>query len=91
MDTFSGRGKYFSVFSSVQMAFLSTQPFRPKSMAALFLGIKRLGFESNHSPPQIGEIEEVWSHTSTSQLVARYSVTYWHKRAFWFSCKLVHK
>jgi hypothetical protein len=32
---------------------------------ALFPGLKRLGYEADHSPPTSGEVKNLWIYTST--------------------------
>jgi len=32
-------------------------------------GVKRLGRETDHSPPTSAEVKNAWSHTSTPQYV----------------------
>jgi hypothetical protein len=39
----------------------------PLQFIALSLGVKRLGRETNHSPPPSAEVKNVWSYTTTLQ------------------------
>jgi hypothetical protein len=52
-----------------RLALRPTQPPIQCIPGDLFLGVKRPGRESDHSPPSSAEVKNTWSYTSASQYV----------------------
>jgi hypothetical protein len=50
-----------------RLALGPTQPPIQWVPGALSLGVKRLGYEDDHSPPPSSEVKNAWSYTSTPQ------------------------
>jgi hypothetical protein len=57
----------FSLHHHVQNSSGAHPASYPMGTRALFLGVKQLGCEADHSPPSSAEVKNVWSCTSTPQ------------------------
>jgi hypothetical protein len=55
----------FSLTTVSKPALRITQPHIPLVLGALFLGVKRQGRETGHSPPPSAEVKNACSYTST--------------------------
>jgi hypothetical protein len=62
-DSRQGLGIFLFITLSTQ-ALGPTQPTIEWLPVAVFLGVKRLGRESDHLSPSIAKVENVWSYTS---------------------------
>jgi hypothetical protein len=58
----------FLFTTASKLALGPTQPPTQWVPAALYLGVKRLGRESNHSHPSSTEVKNAWSYTSISPI-----------------------
>jgi hypothetical protein len=67
-DSQWGMGIFLFATAS-RMALGPTQPPIQWVLAALSLGVKWLGHETDHSPPYSAEVKNAWSCTSTPQYI----------------------
>jgi hypothetical protein len=66
----SRRGLGIFLFATVSRQALGpTQPAIQWVPGALSLGVKRPGYEPDHTPPSSAEVKNEWSYTSTPQYV----------------------
>jgi hypothetical protein len=65
-----GRGWEFFFHHRVQTSYEAHPTSYPMGTRGFSLGVKRLGRETDHSPPSSAEVENAWSYTSAPQYAA---------------------